>query len=123
MKSQDIYVRHPLERSRFLTPVKGKSLTQQSFKDESDINVIVGRFQQSGQLPPNFKQPSYEDVSGLAAPFSEIVVTAEATRITAEAWFAEHQQNLPLGELKEEVAPATPPAVPPAQPPSTTQPA
>lgn len=37
------------------------SLTKQSFKDECDINVIVARFNLTGQLPVGIRMPSYGD--------------------------------------------------------------
>lgn len=42
------------------------SLTKQQFKDESDINEIVRRFNLTGQLPDNVSVPQYAD-------FSEVV--------------------------------------------------
>lgn len=41
------------------------SRTIQSSKDECDINVIVRRFGVTGQLPGNFRPPSYGDYSGV----------------------------------------------------------
>ena len=38
-----------------------KSLTQQQFKDETDINVIVERFGVTGLLPQAMHMPSYDD--------------------------------------------------------------
>lgn len=35
------------------------SLTKQSFREESDINVIVGRFVKSGHMPPPNSKPQY----------------------------------------------------------------
>lgn len=40
---------------------KDKSLTQQNFKDDSDINVIVKRFGLTGQLPVGLRVPTYGD--------------------------------------------------------------
>lgn len=37
------------------------SLTKQSFREESDINVIVARFNLTGQLPVGIRMPSYGD--------------------------------------------------------------
>lgn len=39
----------------------GETLTQQSMKDEADINVLVRRFGITGQLPVNVRVPSYAD--------------------------------------------------------------
>src|SRR5580765_5072286 len=43
-----------------------KSLTQQHFKDECDINEIVRRFGLTGKLPENVKAPQYGDFTGLS---------------------------------------------------------
>lgn len=36
-----------------------ESLTQQSFKDECDINVILKRFAVTGEMPDNVRVPQY----------------------------------------------------------------
>lgn len=41
------------------------SKTQQSQKEESDINTIVRRFGLTGQLPENIKVPQYGDFTGI----------------------------------------------------------
>ena len=41
------------------------SLTQQQFKDESDINTIVDRFMKSGVLPDPARMPQFADVEGV----------------------------------------------------------
>lgn len=41
------------------------SMTQQSFKEECDINEIVRRFGLTGQLPENFKAPVSGDFTGI----------------------------------------------------------
>ena len=41
------------------------SLTQQQFKDESDINTIVDRFMKSGVLPDPVRMPQFVDVEGV----------------------------------------------------------
>lgn len=38
-----------------------ESMTQQSFRDECDINTIVKRFGLTGELPTNFRTPQYGD--------------------------------------------------------------
>lgn len=40
------------------------SLTQQQFKDEADINVIVDRFMKSGVMPTPATMPQYMDIEG-----------------------------------------------------------
>jgi phage internal scaffolding protein len=41
------------------------SLTQQQFKEESDINTIVDRFMKSGVLPTPVNMPQYVDYEGV----------------------------------------------------------
>ena len=41
------------------------SLTQQQFKEESDINTIVDRFMKSGVLPDPVLMPQYVDFEGV----------------------------------------------------------
>lgn len=40
-----------------------ESLTQQQFKDEVDINNLMEKFGITGQIPPDTREPSYEDYS------------------------------------------------------------
>jgi phage internal scaffolding protein len=41
------------------------SLTQQQFKEESDINTIVDRFMKSGVMPDPVRMPQYVDFEGV----------------------------------------------------------
>jgi phage internal scaffolding protein len=41
------------------------SLTQQQFRDESDINNIVDRFMKTGHLPDPVSMPQYIDYEGI----------------------------------------------------------
>ena len=41
------------------------SLTQQQFKEDSDINTIVDRFMKSGVLPTPVNMPQYVDFEGI----------------------------------------------------------
>lgn len=43
----------------------GPSRTQQSFRDECDINNILRKFNATGQLPAGSVQPQYGDFSGI----------------------------------------------------------
>lgn len=44
---------------------KDPSLAQQSFKDETDINVMLERFKVTGQMPAGIRLPEYGDFTGL----------------------------------------------------------
>jgi len=41
------------------------SLTQQQFKEESDINTIVDRFMKTGVMPDSVSMPQYVDYEGV----------------------------------------------------------
>jgi phage internal scaffolding protein len=41
------------------------SLTQQQFKEESDINFIVDRFMKTGHIPTPVSMPQYADYEGV----------------------------------------------------------
>lgn len=58
------------------------SMTQQQFKEETDINTIVKRFGITGQVPTSIRMPSYMD-------FSEVVDYQSAlnTMLSAEQSF------------------------------------
>lgn len=45
---------------------KDPSLTQQSFKDEVDINVLLERFKVTGAVPQGIRLPQYGDFSGVS---------------------------------------------------------
>lgn len=61
-----------------------ESRTQQHFKDEADINVLVRRFNITGQLPENVRMPTYAD-------FSEVYDFHSAANAIAEANESFHQ--------------------------------
>ena len=42
-----------------------KSLTQQQFREESDINFIVDRFMKTGHIPSPVSMPQYIDYEGV----------------------------------------------------------
>lgn len=42
------------------------SLTQQNFKDEVDINVMLEKFKVTGMMPQAVRLPSYGDFTGVA---------------------------------------------------------
>lgn len=44
---------------------KDKTLTQQHFKEEADINTIVQRFHLTGELPTDVRMPMNGDFSGV----------------------------------------------------------
>ncbi len=48
---------------RVRTDVSGESRTKQSFRDLTDINLIVKRHTEGAQIPLNTRQPTYGDFS------------------------------------------------------------
>lgn len=48
-------------KSRVQVECLDPTMAKQSFKDECDINTIVKRFGLTGELPQNFRSPSYAD--------------------------------------------------------------
>lgn len=55
------------------------SRTQQNFKDECDINVIMERFGKTGQVPGNLRLPSYDDFTGVTDFQSAMNAVREAS--------------------------------------------
>ena len=52
---------HPI---RVITPIGGRSLTKQSFREQCDINAIIARWQDTGMLEHiNKENPRYGDFS------------------------------------------------------------
>ena len=71
MKMKTVFVRAPYNYDMDLASDKAAlkcedaSLTQQQFKEESDINTIVDRFMKSGVLPNPINMPQYMDSEGI----------------------------------------------------------
>jgi len=71
MKMKTVFCRSPYNYDMDLASDKhglkceDASLTQQQFKEESDINTIVDRFMKSGVLPDPVNMPQYMDSEGI----------------------------------------------------------
>ena len=71
MKMKTVFCRSPYNYDMDLASDKAglkcedDSLTQQQFKEESDINTIVARFMKSGVLPNPVNMPQYVDYEGV----------------------------------------------------------
>ena len=71
MKMKTVFCRSPYNYDMDLASDKAgltcedASLTQQQFKEESDINTIVARFMKSGVLPTSTNMPQYVDYEGV----------------------------------------------------------
>lgn len=57
----------------------GTSRTQQSMKDEADINVIVKRFNATGMLPQSRLPPKYGDFTGVGTFQEAQIILRQAT--------------------------------------------
>lgn len=53
-------------------------MTKQSFKDETDINVIVERFGITGELPNDVRAPQYQDFTSVYDYHSALNAIAQA---------------------------------------------
>lgn len=71
MKMKTVFCRSPYNYDMDLASHKSglscddASLTQQQFKEDSDINTIVDRFMKSGVLPTPVNMPQYVDYEGV----------------------------------------------------------
>lgn len=79
MKFQHAYS-EPCRDSDLVCPED--SLTQQSFKDDADINVMLERFRVTGQMPQGLHLPSYGDFNGI----SDYRSAVEAIRVADNAF-------------------------------------
>lgn len=65
MKFRSAYDNHEVMSSSTGLQCFDSSLTQQQFKEESDINNIVDRFMKTGHLPDPVSMPQYVDYEGV----------------------------------------------------------
>lgn len=98
-------IRSPWDRHRCAVHPAGKSMTDQSHAEASDINFIVHRFARSGQLPPATRTPFYGDVTNLQGPLQERL-----------AWASDILERHQAATNKAQTPPETPPTTPPAAP-------
>lgn len=70
-------------RLRVPTVIHGPSMTKQSHKDECDINYILKRFMQTGELPDAGRIGAYGDVTG--ADFMEAMLLVRGAQEAFDA--------------------------------------
>lgn len=72
------FVRAPATRTRSHAPYdpENPSMTQQSHKDQTDVNAIVARFERSGQLPVELGTPVYADATLLQGDLTTQIAQA-----------------------------------------------
>lgn len=84
----------PFARRRTQTEVDPVSMTQESHRDQTDVNAIVARFDRTGQLPPATRQPQYGDVTDLQVDLTEAINRSRHAISTAQE-FADQWQPAP----------------------------
>ena len=78
-------VRKPWERHRQVHAVKGESVTDTSFGNETDINLIVEKFARTGDLPQARGAAIYDDVTNLQGDLTVMLErTSDARKSLAE---------------------------------------
>lgn len=91
----------PRPRIRVQTPVGERTRTKQAPKEETDINVIMSRYTETGQAPiPNAAQGVYGDFSGVEDYQTSLnrVYAAQAAYDELPARVRDHTRNDP-GDL------------------------
>lgn len=66
-RSQKAYDRDAVSDETALRCPPEEDMTRQEFKDETDINTILRRFNISGELPQNVRMPTYGDFEGITS--------------------------------------------------------
>lgn len=78
------------------------SLTESGHAERADINYIVRRFRQTGNMPAG-RQGAYGDVTKLQTPLQERVAFAKETIEKTNAFFSEKEKELKTKQnIKEE---------------------
>lgn len=111
-------IRKPFHRERVQTPVGTEVITDQSWRQDADVNYIVERYKRSGHLPKPVTAPVYADVSGLQGDLTERlnwasqqIEDAQRTIATVQAE-QEHQE----AQSHEDSGVATDETTPPDEP-------
>jgi len=74
------------------------TMTDQAGANETDINVIVGRFMVSNQLPANGQEPIYGDFTNLPEDLRGFIETAQSLA-EKRAELPEVLRDMPIEEL------------------------
>ena len=105
----------PLERRSLAFYTVGESMTRQSEKASADVNAIVERFARTGIMPPNTKQPIYDDVTGLQTDLTDAYNASIATRAQYESDMKAFQEKQ-AAEAAIAAQAAQNPSPPPSEP-------
>lgn len=79
VKNGKLISKRPNGRIRVQTIVEGESLTQQQFKDDCDVNLIMAKFMKTGQVT------HWNSKSGVYGDFTEIPSYHEAMQTITQA--------------------------------------
>lgn len=80
------FVRNSWCRERLKAKIDPVSMTQESHRDQTDVNAIIARFERTGHMPQNREQPQYGDVSHLNDDLLVIINRAKDIIDTAETF-------------------------------------
>lgn len=69
------------------------SMTVQSLQEAADINVIVAKYEATGQMPPGRHQGMYGDVTGYQGDITERYQRAQETIQKAGSYFEEREKE------------------------------
>nr|QJB18929.1 MAG: internal scaffolding protein [Microvirus sp.] len=102
-------------RERYITVVDVPSQADTSAGNDTDINNIMARFDRTGQLPPGYAEPRYEDCTPFNRDLTELINDAKAVSSQAQEFIStwsepEPSTPPPSTEPVTPAQPATPPA-------------
>lgn len=104
-------LRRPFSRERLQFVNVGKSRTQQSFKDECDVNRIIDRFSRTGALPLAGRTPFYDDVTALQVDLTEAWCASVDVLDKTRDFFANYERDESPPPAVTDVPPAQVPPV------------
>lgn len=94
--------RHPYERARVITRVRGPSMTHQSHRDICDINHIVRRFAQTGMLPPQ-REPQYVDLTQFPDSLDKAIIQSREVLDTVGRDVEAHNEERVKQKQQEQI--------------------
>lgn len=93
---------------RVITFTEGETMTQQSHKDQTDVNAIVARFDRTGYMPPEKGQRQYGDVTALQGELTDLIEKSRSDIKKARDFTQAWRPAPPLTEEKEKEPTKTP---------------
>lgn len=98
--------RSPNSRTRYITTVEGKSATDTSHGNDTDINKIVARFDRTGQLPQGKDNGQYVDCTPFNRELSELLEHASDIQARAKDFIEQWSPTPEQPELQITIDPA-----------------